>query len=131
MREPLPSRQEAGLALLHLCPGDSSPATHISRVTLLCCSGEVQGLLSQVLQLVRDRACSPCSYDPAASSLDYHRWVGRGETLPLHPCHLKADVFLCLGLAQLCPHYQGQLCCAVQAGCRAWRVLQLVRGRDR
>lgn len=37
----------------------SSPATTTTRPAQLCCTGEVQGLLSQMLQLVRDMASSP------------------------------------------------------------------------
>jgi hypothetical protein len=53
------SGRVAGPALLLSYFGAGSPATPQSGLALPCCSAEVQGPLSQALQLVRNMASSP------------------------------------------------------------------------
>lgn len=56
------------------------PSPHVctsnTRVTVLCCPGEVQGLLSQVPQLVRGRASSPTLISSGLACLQLLKSVG-------------------------------------------------------
>ena len=120
--------QGAGSALPPSCPRAGSPVPMPLKPALLCCPGEVQALLSQELQLVRDWESSR----PGVQLSQLLREGGKGqrdgdESLNQFSHHL---------------HPKGPLHCdapskgislPVVAACERWgrlsRVSQLVRGR--
>lgn len=78
---------------------------------LLCFPREVQGLLTQVLQPVRNRALPLSRPQGQLSQL---LQLARDKASPLHPHQVKAAPPTLLSWGWLT--YHCQLCCAVQAG---------------
>lgn len=76
------NKSRAYSSLLTLSGLACGPHAPHSVPDLLCCAGQVQGPLSQVLQQVRGKTSSPTLMNSGASSLDSYAGKGRVEISP-------------------------------------------------